>query len=101
MTKRIFTVGQINRYLCSMLDEDEFLADLSVSGEISNFKRHSSGHLYFTLKDSQSTLYAIMFRNAADKISFSLQDGDKVVVHGRIGVYEAGGRYQLYVNSIP
>lgn len=97
----IYTVYQINNYIKNMFDTDFLLQNVSVSGEISNCKYHSSGHIYFTLKDSNGVLSAVMFAgNRINGLKFALKDGMKVVVTGNISVYEAGGKYQLYARQI-
>ena len=80
--------------------EDEYLNNILIKGEISNFKNHYTGHLYFTLKDENSRIMAVMFRNNAMKIKFNPTDGTKVLVIGRINVYEANGNYQIYVEEM-
>ena len=97
----IYTVFQINNYIKNMFDTDFLLQNVSVSGEISNCKYHSSGHIYFTLKDSNGVLSAVMFAgNRINGLKFALKDGMKVVVTGNVSVYEAGGKYQLYARQI-
>lgn len=94
------TVSQVNEYIKYLIEEEVMLQDIYVSGEVSNFKKHSSGHYYFTLKDKSSEIKAIMFRSYAQKVKFKVENGLKVVVHARISVFEQAGIYQLYVNSI-
>ncbi len=94
------TVSQINEYIKNLIEDEVMLRDVLVSAEISNFKRHSSGHLYFTLKDASSEIRAVMFRAHASKVRFKLENGQRVIVRARVGVYEQGGTYQLYVSSI-
>ncbi len=94
------TVSQVNEYIKYLIEEEVMLQDIYVSGEVSNFKKHSSGHYYFTLKDKSSEIKAIMFRSYAQKVKFKIENGLKVVVHARINVFEQAGIYQLYVNSI-
>lgn len=94
------TVSKINAYIKNMFRQDYVLSRVSVKGEISNCKYHTSGHIYFTLKDEGGTLSAIMFATQAKSISFHLSDGMQVIVSGRIEVYERDGKYQLYANSI-
>ncbi len=93
---KIFTVGQINRYIRNLLEKDFILSSLFVKGEISNFKAHSSGHLYFTLKDASGALSCVMFRQDAAGLPFELENGMQVVVYGHISLYEKTGQYQLY-----
>ncbi|MEN8172208.1 MAG: exodeoxyribonuclease VII large subunit [Chloroflexota bacterium] len=95
-----WTVTDLNRYLRDILESDHNLNDLWVQGEISNFSRPRSGHLYFTIKDSSAALRCVMWRSAAERQTFLPKDGDAVEVHGSISVYEAGGQMQLYVDKI-
>ena len=100
-TKGALSVTQLNEYLKMLLDGDRFLGDVFVRGEISNFKHQiSSGHWYFTLKDSNSQLKAVMFRFHAGRMPFMPKDGDRVIAHGRISVYESSGQYQLYADEL-
>lgn len=93
-----FTVTAINNYVKAVLTSDPTLGNLAVEGEISNFKLHSSGHCYFTLKDAGGVLKCVMFRSQASKLTFKPKDGMKVEAQGSISVYERDGVYQLYVN---
>jgi exodeoxyribonuclease VII large subunit len=95
-----WTVSDVNRYLREILESDHNLNDLWVQGEISNFSRPRSGHLYFTIKDSSAALRCVMWRSKAERQTFLPKDGDAVEVHGSISVYEAGGQMQLYVDKI-
>ena len=95
---KIFTVGQINRYIRNLLENDFILSSLLVKGEISNFKAHSSGHLYFTLKDASGALSCVMFRQDAAGLPFEPENGMQVVVYGHISLYEKTGQYQLYAD---
>lgn len=90
------TVSQLTRHIKRLLEQDSQLASVWVSGEISNFKHHSSGHMYFTLKDDLSVIKCVMFKSANARLKFRPEDGLKVVLHGQVSVYEAGGNYQLY-----
>lgn len=94
------SVGDLNRYLKALVDNDALLSGVSVRGEISNLKYHSSGHLYFTLKDGDAEISAVMFRSAASGLRFTAMDGMQVVAFGRVSVYEKGGRCQLYVSAM-
>lgn len=96
----IGTVSRVNNYIKRLLDSKSVLSNLWVKGEISNYKRHSSGHIYLTLKDESSVLKAVMFRGAASGLSFEPADGTKVIARGRVSVYEAGGAYQLYIEEM-
>ena len=93
-----WTVTDLNRYLRQLLESDEHLQDIWVTGEVSNFSRPASGHIYFTLKDSSASLRCVMWRNTAQRQSFLPRDGEAIDVHGAISVYEAGGQYQLYAD---
>jgi exodeoxyribonuclease VII large subunit len=93
-----WTVTDLTRYLRELLESDELLQDVWVTGEVSNFSRPASGHVYFTLKDSSASLRCVMWRNAVIRQSFTPHDGDAIDVHGAISVYEAGGQYQLYAD---
>ena len=94
------TVTELNRYIKDLVDINPPLGAIYIKGEISNFKAHSSGHFYFSLKDSDSVLKAVMFRMSASRLGYMPQNGMKVVAHGRISVYERGGEYQLYADSM-
>lgn len=97
---KYLTITAITRYLKYKLDSDEHLKNVFLKGEISNFKAHSTGHLYFSLKDETSKINAIMFSVNAKKLKFHPQDGSKVLLVGRISVYEATGNYQIYVEDM-
>ena len=96
----IWTVGELSAYVRQMFDLDYRLRDMDVSGEISNFTRAASGHLYFTLKDSAAQLKCVMWRSQAERLRFRPTEGDAVIAHGRVSVYEVGGVYQLYVDHL-
>ncbi len=100
MSNKYLTVSTINRYLKDQFDRNEHLRMVFLKGEISNFKGHTTGHLYFSLKDEHSRINAIMFNSYAKKLQFVPSDGKKVLVTGRIGVYEASGSYQIYVDDM-
>lgn len=101
MNKRIYTVSVINHYVAGLLEDDMLLRKVSVTGEVSNLTYHSSGHIYFTLKDDKAAIKAVMFRSyRANGLKFQMKAGDKVVVTGSIGVYEKGGMYQIYAEQI-
>lgn len=100
LNENVLTVSQVNGYLKLLIEQDDFLNQVAVRGELSNCKLHSSGHLYFTLKDGESELAAIMFRSAATRLPFVPKSGMKVTVYGKISVYEKGGRYQLYAETM-
>lgn len=94
------TVTDLNRYLRQVLENDALLQNLWVQGEISNLSRPSSGHLYFTLKDSTAAMRCVMWRNQAVRLAFPMRDGMAVEVHGSLNIYEAGGQVQLYLDAI-
>ena len=100
MDEKYITVSQLNRYLKFKFDQDPNLNNVFLKGEISNFKAHTRGHLYFTIKDEGSRINAVMFASNASKLKFDLEDGMKVLVRGRISVYEATGGYQIYVDEL-
>lgn len=97
---KTLTVSQLNGYIKKVVDNDFILENAAVKGEISNFKLHSSGHLYFSIKDEYSKINCIMFRSAAKKLRLIPENGMKVVVKGRVSIYEKEGAYQLYCNEI-
>ena len=94
------TVGELNRYIKMLMDSDALLSSVSVIGEISNLKYHSSGHLYFTLKDGDAEISAVMFRSAAMNLKMTARDGMQVIAFGKVAVYEKSGRCQLYVSAM-
>ena len=94
------TVTQLNKYLKDRFDEDENLGAILVKGEISNFKNHYTGHLYFTLKDENSLIKCIMFKSYAERLAFKPRDGMKVMVFGNVSVFERDGVYQIYVKAM-
>ena len=100
MNDKYLSVSAITRYLKAKFAVDENLQKVYLKGEISNFKAHSSGHFYFSLKDENSKINAIMFRSNASKIQFQPADGMKVLVTGRISIYESLGGYQIYVDEM-
>ena len=94
------TVSDVNRYVKMLMDNDALLSSVSVSGEISNLKYHTSGHLYFTLKDRDSELSAVMFRSAVSNMRFVAKNGMQVTAYGRISIYEKSGKCQIYVSAM-
>lgn len=94
------TVSQLNRYIKGIIEQDNLLFRVTVKGEISNFKAHYSGHMYFALKDEAAVIKCVMFRSAASALKFLPESGQKVIASGRIGVYERDGQYQLYIDSM-
>lgn len=100
MPIRIYAVTEVTRYLKDLLSIDETLQDLWVTGEVSNLSRAPSGHLYFTIKDSESQLSCVMWRGQAARLAILPQNGEHVIAHGYITIYEARGVYQLYVDNL-
>ena len=100
MKEKYISVSQLTKYIKYKIDNDINLNEVFLKGEISNFKAHSRGHYYFTLKDESSRINAIMFASSTKKIKFLPQDGMKVLVTGKISVFEANGGYQIYVNDM-
>ena len=98
--KNIFSVGQINRYVKNMFTQDFILQKIYVKGEVSNCKYHTSGHIYFSLKDETGVLSCVMFAGHRRGLAFRMKDGDRVVVGGAVDVYERDGGYQLYAKEI-
>ena len=100
ISERCYTVSEINRYLNGLMKSDPLLQDVLVNGEVSNFRPHYSGHLYFTLKDGTCALRCVMFRNAASKLRFQLENGQNIIIRGNISVFERDGQFQLYCDEI-
>lgn len=99
--KNVYTVEQINKYIKNMFAQDFMLHQISIKGEVSNCKYHSSGHIYFSLKDTGGVMKAVMFKGSrANGLGFSMQDGDQVIVTGSVEVYERDGLYQIYARKI-
>lgn len=96
----VYTVSQVNKYIKQLLENDVFLSDIFIEAEISNFKAHGSGHFYFTLKDENAAISAVMFKSYAEKIKFMPENGMKVTVYGYISLYEKTGQYQIYVQNM-
>lgn len=98
---KIYSVSQINNYIKNMFDSDFVLENVNISGEVSNCRYHTSGHVYFTLKDGGTAISAIMFAGSRTSgLKFRMADGQQVVVTGKVSVYEAAGTYQIYAKSI-
>ena len=93
------SVSELTNYIKEALD-NPLLQNIAVEGEVSNFKHHSSGHMYFTLKDERSRIKAVMFRSRNQRLTFMPQNGDILIAVGSIGVYETNGEYQLYVEVL-
>ena len=100
MNENYKTITEINQYIKTILDNDSLLNCVYIKGEISNFKNHSRGHLYFTLKDDETRISAVMFYNNALKLNFKPEDGMNVLIKGRISSYPAQGSYQIYVDTM-
>ena len=100
MNNEYITIGELNHYIKGIFDENLFLNQVYIKGEISNFKAHTRGHYYFTLKDDTSRINAVMFSYNTNSLNFNPVDGMKVLVTGKISVYEATGSYQIYVTSM-
>ena len=98
--KNVYTVGQVNTYIKNMFTQDFLLHRVCVKGEVSNCKYHTSGHIYFTLKDAAGTIRGVMFAGNRRGLAFRMKEGDRVVVTGSIEVYERDGKYQLYAKEI-
>ena len=96
----VFTVTEINNYIKMLMSSNSLLSGLSIRGEISNFKHHYSGHMYFTLKDHDSILKCVMFKSSAQSLRFAPENGMKVIASGYISVYERDGQYQLYISNM-
>ncbi len=98
--KNVYTVAQVNSYIRNMFTQDFMLNAIYVKGEISNCKYHSSGHIYFTLKDDKGTIACVMFAGNRSNLKFRLEEGQQVIVFGNVDVYERDGKYQLYAKEI-
>ena len=96
----ILSVSEINQHLRTLISTDEMLSSVYVRGELSNFKLHSSGHAYMTMKDEGGVLRAVMFRSSASKLKFRPENGMKVIAHGRVDVFARDGQYQLYIDEL-
>lgn len=100
MKHSVYTVAQLNTYIKNMFTQDFLLNSLYVKGEVSNCKYHSSGHIYFTLKDRKGTIACVMFAGNRNGLNFQLREGQQIVVGGSVDVYERDGKYQLYAREI-
>lgn len=100
MQSRIYTVGQVNGYLKSLMDQDPLLSNLCMRGEISNYKLYPSGHHYFSMKDADGAMRCVLFRGNATRLRFRPENGMQVLVTGRVAVYPRDGKYQFYVTSM-
>ena len=100
MRRNAYSVSQVNAYIKNMFAQDFMLHSICIKGEVSNCKYHSSGHIYFTIKDEKAAIEAVMFAGKRRGLSFQMREGDKVLVTGSVEVYERDGRYQLYAKEI-
>lgn len=100
LRKNVYTVGQLNNYIRNMFTQDYLLNAVCVQGEVSNLKYHSTGHIYFTLKDQAGTIACIMFAGNRSGLSFRMEEGMEIIVSGNVDVYERDGKYQLYAKKI-
>lgn len=100
MRPTAITVSELNKYIKNKVDEDEYLNNVYIKGEISNFKHHYTGHMYFTLKDEKSLIKCVMFKSATSTLTFVPKDGMKVLILGTVSIYEAGGVYQIYCKAM-
>lgn len=98
--EQTLTVSDVNKYVKALMDNDALLSSISVTGEISNLKYHTSGHLYFTLKDAEAEIAAVMFRSSVNSMRFAAKNGMQVTAYGRVSVYEKSGKCQLYVTAM-
>ncbi|MBR5156053.1 MAG: exodeoxyribonuclease VII large subunit [Clostridia bacterium] len=98
--KQTFTVSQLNLFIKDILGQIPLLNSIKIKGEVSNFKHHSSGHMYMSLKDETGVLRAVMFKNSAMTLKFRPENGMQVIAEGRVSVYERDGQYQLYINAM-
>lgn len=98
--QKVYSVSQVNSYVKRLLEDDFILRGIYIKGELSGVKYHSSGHIYFSLKDERGVIACVMWRSDAASLKFRLEDGKQVIVHGNISVYEAGGKYQVYAKSV-
>ena len=100
MMKNVYSVGQVNTYIKNMFAQDFLMQRICIKGEVSNCKYHTSGHIYFTLKDATGTLNAVMFAGYRRGMKFTMKEGDNVIVTGSVEIYERDGKYQLYAKEI-
>lgn len=98
--RNVYTVAQVNAYIKNMFTQDFLLRSLVVKGELSNIKYHSSGHIYFTLKDNGGAISCVMFRSDASRMTFRMEEGQQVKISGTVDVYERDGKYQLYARKV-
>lgn len=100
MNSKVLSVSDVNQYIKTLLESNSLLKNLLIQGELSNVRKSAAGHLYFSLKDSQSKLDCVMFRNAVKNLKFLPQEGHQVTVRGAIGIYLPSGQYQMTVRSM-
>ncbi len=100
MARNVYTVKQVNAYIKNMFTQDYMLNRIYVKGEVSNCKYHTSGHIYFSLKDGSGTIACVMFAGRRGGLSFRMQEGQQVIVLGAVSVYERSGSYQLYAQEM-
>jgi exodeoxyribonuclease VII large subunit len=100
MNDKYLTVTALNKYIKYKFDNDDNLVNVFIRGEISNLKMHTNGHAYFTLKDESSRINAVMFKSQINNVSFKMEDGQNVLIVGRVSIYESSGSYQIYVDEI-
>ena len=98
--RNVYTVKQVNAYIKNMFTQDFMLNRIYVKGEVSNCKYHTSGHIYFSLKDESGTMACVMFAGSRSGLSFRMREGQQVIVLGSVSVYERDGKYQLYAREI-
>ncbi|SUM33205.1 exodeoxyribonuclease VII large subunit [Staphylococcus gallinarum] len=94
------SITALTKYIKYKFDQDPHLQSVLIKGELSNFKKHSSGHLYFNVKDNNSLINAMMFKGNASKLDFEPKEGDEVLIEARVSVFEKRGNYQIYVNKM-
>ena len=100
MDKKYISVLTLNQYIKAKLSDDGSLQSIYIKGEISNYRPHPSGHIYFTLKDENSRIQAVMFSSHAKYLDFKIENGMQVLIEGYVSVYETTGQYQLYIRTM-
>ena len=98
--KRIFNVSEVNKYIKMLMDSDPLLTNISIRGEITNFKAHYSGHMYMTIKDETASVKAVMFAGNASKLRFMPENGMKILALGTVSLFPRDGSYQLYISTM-
>ena len=99
-SQNIYSVKQLNSYIKNTLEMDPFLSNVTVQGEVGNCNYNRSGHIYFTIKENTDVINCVMFKGQASRLKFTIEPGQQIVIKGRVGVYEAQGKYQLYANEV-